>query len=348
MTERDTMSKTALVLLATLACLAAAAIGRPVLAPVAAGLMIVALVWPLHHRMIARLPAAVAIVLSMLAAILTLIVGMVLVIWAFSTISRDLAANVGAYQAAIAALDRWLEGHGLNFDAIWAGVLSPAWLIRQAQWIAGQVNSAMTFLVIALIYTLLALVEVPVVQSKLSRSAAGSAPAIALAALGEAAGKVRTYMVVRSWMSLATGLLVGLLAWGFGLGNPVQIGIIAFVLNYIPFVGSFIATLVPTALAIIQLQSWVGVLAIFAGLNIVQSIVGSYVEPRLAGSAVSLSPALVLFSVFFGMFIWGVFGAFVGTPFAIVALTVCEHVPSARWLARLCDGRRDAEGSVPP
>lgn len=335
------MNRTALTLLAVIACLAAAAAAKAVLAPLAASLMILALVWPLHAWLQSRLPTALALLGSILVVVLTLSVGLLLAVWAFSTISRDLVSNVGTYQRVIASLDHWLKSFGVTLDALWSGGLSPSWLIRQAQWLAGHINSAVTFLIVCLIYTCLGLPEVAPLNAKLGAAPAGSAQALALAAGREAAAKIRVYMAVRTLMSLITGLLVGLLARSFGLGNPVELGIIAFVLNYIPFVGPFVATLVPTALAAIHLPSWTGVLAIFAGLNIVQSVVGSYVEPRIAGNALAMSPVLVLFAVFFWMFLWGVFGAFIGVPIVIVVLTLCGQIPSARWLARLFDGRRE-------
>jgi AI-2 transport protein TqsA len=62
-------------------------------------------------------------------------------------------------------------------------------------------------------------------------------------------------------------------------------------------------------------------------------VVGSYLEPRIAGNALSLSPTLVLFAVFLGAFIWGLFGAFIGVPIAIAIVAFCEQHPSTRWLS---------------
>jgi AI-2 transport protein TqsA len=74
---------------------------------------------------------------------------------------------------------------------------------------------------------------------------------------------------------------------------------------------------------------------VFACLNLIQFVVGSYVEPRVAGSAVAVSPFLVLFAVFFWTFMWGLFGAFIGVPITIALLTYCAQHASSRWLADL-------------
>ena len=148
-------------------------------------------------------------------------------------------------------------------------------------------------------------------------------------------------MLVRTLMSVMTGLLV----WGFaalvGLPLAAEWGVIAFALNYIPFIGPFIATLFPTLFAIAQFESWQMAIIVFACLNLIQFLVGSYLEPRIAGNALSMSPFLVLFAVFFWTFVWGIAGAFIGVPIAIAVLTLCEQHASSRWIADLLGKPRE-------
>ena len=67
-------------------------------------------------------------------------------------------------------------------------------------------------------------------------------------------------------------------------------------------------------------------------------MVGSYLEPRVAGSALSLSPFLVLFAIFLWSFLWGISGAFIGVPIVIAILTVCEQYPGSRWVSEVLAG----------
>ena len=136
-------------------------------------------------------------------------------------------------------------------------------------------------------------------------------------------------------MSALTGLLVWAFAWAAGLSFAAEWGVIAFVLNYIPFIGPFIATLFPTLLAISQFDTWQSALGVFVCLNVIQFVVGSYVEPRVAGDLLSISPTVVLFAIFFWTFLWGLFGTFIGVPMTIAILTVCGQHPSSRWVADL-------------
>jgi predicted PurR-regulated permease PerM len=133
-------------------------------------------------------------------------------------------------------------------------------------------------------------------------------------------------------------LLVGVFAWVTGLQFAAEWGVIAFALNYIPFIGPFVATLFPTLLAMAQFASWQAVLGVFACLNIIQFVIGSYVEPRVSGNVLSISPVVVLFAVFFWTYLWGLYGAFIGVPIAIAALMFCGHYSSTRWIADLLGG----------
>jgi len=150
-----------------------------------------------------------------------------------------------------------------------------------------------------------------------------------------AAAKFRRYMIVRTQMSAITGLLVGTFAWAAGLQFPIEWGVIAFALNYIPFIGPFIATLFPTLVAMTQFHSWQAALAVFACLNVIQFVVGSYVEPRVSGNVLAISPSVVLFATFLWTYLWGLFGTFIGVPIALAILAFCDQHPSSRWVADL-------------
>ncbi len=76
----------------------------------------------------------------------------------------------------------------------------------------------------------------------------------------------------------------------------------------------------------------------FACLNFIQFFIGSYLEPRIAGKRLSLSPFMVLFAVFFWSFLWGMAGAFIGVPILIAVLTICSEHESTRWIYVLMSG----------
>jgi AI-2 transport protein TqsA len=211
-------------------------------------------------------------------------------------------------------------------------------MLRWGQEVTGRLNTTLSFWLITVLYVILGLMEVDDLQRKARVFLAPDAARPLLAATAEVALKFRKYMVVRTQMSLATGLLVAVFAWAAGLQFALEWGVIAFALNYIPFIGPFIATLFPTLLAMAQFATWQAVLGVFVCLNIIQFVIGSYVEPRVSGNVLAISPSVVLFALFFWTFVWGLYGAFIGVPIAIATLTFCAHYPSTRWIADLLGG----------
>ena len=109
-------------------------------------------------------------------------------------------------------------------------------------------------------------------------------------------------------------------------------------LNFIPFIGPFFATVLPALFAIAQFHAWETPALILGGVSLVQFLIGSYLEPRMSGSALTMSPYLVVFSVFFGALLWGIAGAFIGVPAAIAILMVLEQYPSTAWISELLSG----------
>src|SRR4029077_14002205 len=149
------------------------------------------------------------------------------------------------------------------------------------------------------------------------------------------ATKFRSYLLIRTLMSMATGGLVWAFATLAGLQLAAEWGVIAFALNYIPFIGPFVATVFPTLFAVAQFKSWEMVVLVFACLNLIQFLIVSYLEPRSAGSALAISSFVVLFAVFFCTFLWGISGTFIGVPIAIAMLTLCRQFPSSQWVVDL-------------
>ena len=76
-------------------------------------------------------------------------------------------------------------------------------------------------------------------------------------------------------------------------------------------------------------------LIVLAGMSLVQFSIGNYIEPLLAGSALAVSPFMVLFAVFFWTLLWGIPGAFIGVPMTMALLVMCEQSASTRWISTL-------------
>jgi AI-2 transport protein TqsA len=323
----------AAVLLATAARQASA-----VFAPLALALFIIAIVWPLQSRLQAKMPKLLALAVTIVVTIVVCLAFASLAAWGFGRVGRSLVADAARYQALYGTMVTWLDGHGVSVAGLWAEHFNVAWLLRATQHVTGRVNTTLSFWVIALVYVVLGLLEVDDIRRRVEALDNRVAERVLLNGSALTAAKFRKYMLVRTQMSAITGLLVGIFAGITGLPFAFEWGVIAFTLNYIPFIGPFIATLFPTLLAMTQFQSWQAVLGVFACLNIIQFVVGSYAEPRVSGTMLSISPMVVLFAILFWTFLWGLFGTFIGVPIALAILTFCDQHPSSRWIADLLGG----------
>lgn len=324
----------------TAAVVVAAALSQAstVFAPLALALFIIAIVWPMQRRLQSRMPQLVALAITIVVTVAVCLAFASLAAWGFGRVGRSLAADPTRYQALYDQVIAWLEGYGVSVAGLWAEHFNVRWLLRVTQLVTGRVNTTLSFWLIALVYVVLGLLEIDDVRRKVEALDNREAARVLLDGSAATAAKFRKYMLVRTEMSVITGLLVGVFAWLTGLQFAIEWGVIAFALNYIPFIGPFIATLFPTLLAMTQFSSWQAVLGVFACLNIIQFVVGSYVEPRVSGTVLAISPTFVLFAIFFWTFLWGLFGTFIGVPIALAMLTFCGQHPSSRWLADLLGG----------
>jgi predicted PurR-regulated permease PerM len=321
--------------LAAIAILASLYLASTVLAPVACAFFIIALAWPAQAALQARMPQLLALAIVVGTVVVVFVVFASIVAWGFGRVGRYLIADAARFQAIYEQVTLWLEGHGIAVNGIWTEHFNVGWMVRAVQHVTGRVNTTVSFWLVVLVYVILGLLEVGPIARKVRTLLSPATVRVLIDGSVETAAKFRRYMVIRTIMSLATGIFVWALAAASGLELATEWGVIAFVLNYIPFIGPFIATVFPALFALAQFASWQSALVVFVGLNVIQFVIGSYVEPRVSGSALAISPFVVLFAVFFWAYFWGLFGAFIGVPIMIALLTYCAQHPASRWVADL-------------
>ena len=323
----------------TILAVAALYFAAPILAPVAFALFIIAIVWPCQRLLQSRVPQLIALAVTFLMTVVVVTALGSVAVWGFSQAGRWLISNAARFQPLYTQAAAWLEHHGLYAAEPLVEHFNVGWLIAIVREISGRLQNLLSFTLLAFVFTMLGLLEVDLAREKLESLSNQEVGRALLRATAQTAAKLQRYMIVRSLMSVLTGIAI----WGFaalaGLELATAWGVIAFALNYIPFIGPFVATLFPSLFAIAQFQSWQMAAIVFLGLNLIQFLLGSYLEPRMAGAALSLSPFMVLFAVFFWSFLWGVPGALIGVPIMIGLHTLCAQFPSGRWLATVLPGR---------
>ncbi len=140
------------------------------------------------------------------------------------------------------------------------------------------------------------------------------------------------YLGIKTGVSLATGVMAGALCWAAGLDFWPLWGTLAFALNYIPVVGSFIAGVPPTILALLLMGTPEAV-AVGGGYFLINTFLGNVVEPMLMGRRFGLSTLVVLASVIFWGWVWGPIGMLLAVPLTMMVKVLLDNSDEFRWIA---------------
>ncbi len=146
---------------------------------------------------------------------------------------------------------------------------------------------------------------------------------------------IRTYIVVKFGASLATGILSFLVMYFVGIDFPVFWAFLIFLLNFIPTIGSIVATVFPSLVALLQFETLAPFFIILIGIIGIQVLIGSFLEPRLIGSSLNISPFVIILSLVLWGQIWGVVGMLLCVPLTVIAIIVMAQFPNTRPVAVL-------------
>ena len=207
---------------------------------------------------------------------------------------------------------------------------------------AGAILSVLSNVLIVVVTTALVLFEATELGTKLQVAFGHSDGSSWVATAGD---KVQRYLAIKTVFSLITGVLLGCWTAALGLDFAVLWGLIAFVFNFVPALGSIVAAVPPVLLALLTLGPG-HALAIAVGYIVVNVSIGNFFEPRLLGRRLGLSPFVVIASLLFWGYIWGPAGMLIGVPMTVILKLVLESSPQTRWLAVLLGGADEAAALV--
>lgn len=181
-------------------------------------------------------------------------------------------------------------------------------------------------------------------------------PAKFRAAFGVAAGdegryariveQVLGYLAIKTLVSLATGITIGVFAYLMGLDFPVLLGLIGFALNYVPTIGSILAAFPAVILALIQFGGLAPAAFIALGYLGINVVFGNVIEPQLLGRRLGLSPLVVILSLLFWAWVWGPVGALLAVPLTMVVKIMLENTQDLKWLALILDRNAPPESET--
>ncbi len=146
--------------------------------------------------------------------------------------------------------------------------------------------------------------------------------------------RLRQYMSIKTTMSALTGVSVSLLLWLLGVDYPVLWGVLAFMFNFVPNIGSIIAAVPAILLAAIQIDVATAML-VAAGYALINIVVGNVIEPRYMGKELGLSTLVVFLSLVFWGWVLGPVGMLLSVPLTVAAKLALDSYPDTRWLGTL-------------
>ena len=162
-----------------------------------------------------------------------------------------------------------------------------------------------------------------------------------LSILSHAQEDIQTYLWIKTITSSITGVISYFVLLMVGVDFAGFWAFTIFLLNFIPTVGSIIATFFPALLALIQFDTFAEFFIVLIGVGAVQVIVGNFLEPKLMGSTLNVSLLIVMLSLTLWGSIWGVAGMFLSVPITVIMLIIFAHFEKTRYLAVLLSGDGD-------
>lgn len=292
-----------------------------------------------------RVPAIVAAL-----AIVSVIMSILAVLGAIvGTSIADFTTALPSYQQR---LDGIIQGalrfiaariDGIDSLQSVSDMIDPGWAMGLAASILNGLKDVLTNVFLIFFTIIFILLEASTAGTKV-RAAFGRGteslrrPRIFLSNLGR-------YLGIKTVVSLATGLLAGLLTWAIGVDFPLLWAMLAFLLNYVPTIGSIIAAVPAVLLALVQLGPGEAS-ATALGFIAINVVFGNFLEPRLMGYGVGISPLIVFVGLVFWGFIFGPVGMLLSVPLTMTLKLGLENDARTRWIAILIGSERDAQHAI--
>jgi len=282
-----------------------------------------------------QIPSSIAIVLVIL---LIFSIGLVLAAVIGSAL-ESFRQDIPIYSAKLSAMSegvqQWLSLRGVDIDAQqWQSSFDPSAVMKLVGSTLASFGNMMTNSVMILLTVIFILAENMTFGDKL-RLARGTASSQEW--LTKFSASVHSYLAIKAAISAVTGLLIFIWLTMIGVDYAALWGLVAFLLNFVPTVGSFIAAVPAVLLALVQLSIGHAGLTL-AGFVVVNFLMGSAIEPRWMGRGLNLSPLVVFVSLVLWGWVLGPVGMLLSIPLTIMIKIALETQKDTRWISIMLGG----------
>ena len=292
-----------------------------------------------------RIPSFVAVLLVVAGMIAVLLIVGAIVGASINSFYTELPAYQTRLQEQVSAFHLFLAAKGIpGMDKVLLGYINPAAVMNLTARLLAGLGSAFSNIVLILLTVVFILFEASSFPVKL-RAVLGH-PQQVFPQFTRFVGDIERYMVIKTLISLATGTLIGIWLFILGVDFPILWGFLAFLLNYVPSVGSTIAGVPAVLLAFVQLGIGRALMAT-AGYMAVNFILDNVIETRLMGRRLDLSTLVVFLSLIFWGSLLGPVGMVLCIPLTMTLKFACENNKSTQWIAVLLGPAAPAESIRP-
>jgi len=306
------------------------------LVPFLLAIFIAVLSAPLMHWLTRhRVPDVIAVLLLVVGFLL---IGTMLASFVGSTLNafyKDMPFYEQKLQTLITTGVTWLRSMGVEVaDNIIREYVNPGVVMRTVAKVFNGLGGVLTNTFLILFTVVFILLEASGFPNKVKKAFGEETQAFDH--FERFSQSVQQYLMIKTLVSLGTGVAVSLLLVIIGVDYWALWGLVAFLLNYIPNIGSIIAAVPAVLIALIQLGPAAAALtaAVYVGVN---TLFGNVVEPRLMGRSLGLSTLVVFLSLVFWGWILGPVGMLLSIPLTMVVKIALETRPQSRWIATLLD-----------
>jgi predicted PurR-regulated permease PerM len=288
---------------------------------------------PLHWLQRRKVPTGLAVLLVILTVMGTSLTVLILL----GSSANDFSSALPEYQQSLRtqslSLITWLQGMGIKVStSLITDYFDPSKALQLAGNMLARTSGVLANAFMILLTVVFILLEAAGLPDKLRAGLDNAEDS--LKSFERFNTGVQQYLAIKTLVSFATGVLVSVWLLFLGLDYPILWGLIAFLLNYIPNIGSIIAAVPAVLLAVVQLGPGSS-LMVAGGYLVINLVMGSAVEPKLMGRKLGLSALVVFLSLVFWGWALGPVGMLLSVPLTMIVKIALELKPETRWLALL-------------
>lgn len=305
--------------------------------PLAAAVFVSAVAWPVYRAMRRALPKWAALPMTMLCVAVVAATFFGAIVSAVALAAQRVPEYLSAVHELWTTATEWAGARGMKLEGFEVGKPGeppPRWLTYLVTSGLTSLWALLGFLVLVFFFTALMLMEARRWADKTRTALDDGLAWDVIDATRTVARKVRSYFVTQTLVSLLSGVVEGLFVWAVGVPMPYVWALLFFLLNYIPNIGSTVAIVPPALLALVTM-GWGWALVVLGGFVVFETLIGYVVQPLWQGKNLALSPLVVLLSIVFWGWVWGVVGAILAVPMTTAILIGCAHADALRPLALL-------------